>query len=46
VYPTEIDAVTAADIQRVARETFVEKNRNVAYIITEDAQEEGATDAR
>ncbi|HKK71743.1 MAG TPA: pitrilysin family protein [Candidatus Krumholzibacteria bacterium] len=46
VYPTEIDAVTAADIQRVARETFVEKNRNVAYILTEDAEQEGATDAR
>ena len=42
VYPTEIDAVTAADVQRVAQETFVERNRNVAYIITE---EEGVDDA-
>ena len=46
LYPTEIDGVTAADIQRVAQETFVEKNRNVAYIITETEDEEGATDAR
>lgn len=44
LYPTEIDGVTAADIQRVAQEYFVEKNRNVAYIITED--EEDSTDAR
>ena len=42
LYPTEIDAVTAADIQRIAIDTFVESNRNVAYIITE---EEGADDA-
>ena len=41
-YPLDIDAVTAADIQRVAQETFVETNRNVGYIITE---EEGADDA-
>lgn len=43
LYPTEIDAVTAADLQRIARETFIESNRNVAYIITEE--EEGADDA-
>lgn len=42
LYPSEIDAVTAEDIQRIARETFVERNRNVAYIITE---QEGADDA-
>lgn len=41
-YPLEIDAVTAADIQRVAQETFVETNRNVGYIVTE---EKGADDA-
>ena len=46
LYPSEIDAVTAADIQRVAQEYFVERNRNVAYIITETEDEEGNTDAR
>jgi len=45
-YPIEIDGVTAADVQRVAQECFVEKNRNVAYIITETEEQEGGNDAR
>jgi predicted Zn-dependent peptidase len=38
----KIDAVTAADLQRVAKETFTVNNRTVGLIITE---EEGSDDA-
>jgi len=41
-YGLEIDAVTVADIQRVANEYFTTNNRTVGLIITED---EGADDA-
>lgn len=34
----EIDAVSAADVQRVARETFTENNRTVATLRTEEDQ--------
>lgn len=42
-YPLDVEAVTAEDLQRIAKETFVESNRNIGYIITEE--EEGADDA-
>jgi predicted Zn-dependent peptidase len=42
-YPLDVDAVTAEDLQRIARECFTATNRNVGYIITEE--EEGADDA-
>lgn len=41
-YPSELDAVTPADLQRIARDAFTETNRTVGLIITE---EEGADDA-
>lgn len=42
-YPFEIDAVTSEDLQRIAQETFVESNRNVGYIITEEEGEDDAS---
>lgn len=41
-YGLELDAVTAADIQRVAQESFISSNRTVGYIVTE---KEDADDA-
>jgi len=41
-YGLELDAVTAADLQRIAQEMFVPSNRTVGYIIT---QKEGEDDA-
>ena len=37
----QIEKVTKADIQRVARETLVASNRTVGMIVTEDAGDEG-----
>jgi len=42
-YPFEIDAVTSEDLQRIAQETFVESNRTVGYIITEEEGEDDAS---
>lgn len=42
-YPFEIDAVTSEDLQRIAQQTFVESNRNVGYIITEEEGEDDAS---
>jgi len=40
-----LDAVTPADIQRVARQTFTDTNRTVAMIVTEPGPEAGAAPA-
>jgi predicted Zn-dependent peptidase len=42
-YPFEIDAVTSEDLQRIAQATFVESNRSVGYIITEEEGEDDAS---
>ena len=42
-YPFEIDAVSSEDLQRIAQETFVESNRSVGYIITEEEGEDDAS---
>jgi predicted Zn-dependent peptidase len=41
-YPLDIDAVTAEDLQRISQETFVETNRNVGYIITEEEADDAS----
>jgi len=42
-YGLELDAVTAADIQRVAQEAFTSNNRTVGYIITEQEDQDDAS---
>ena len=41
-YGLELDAVTAADLQRIAQETFTKQNRTIGYIITEEEDEDAS----